>query len=527
MIKILVTDKLSEQGMEVFTREQGFQVEEHLKKTPDQLKAILPGFQAWVIRSGTTVTADLIQAAPDLKVIGRAGVGVDNVDIEAATKRGIIVMNTPDGNTISTAEHTVAMLMSMARMIPQAMQSMREEKWERTKFTGCELNEKILGVVGMGRIGTNVARKAKGLGMRIIGFDPYLDPARAQGHEFEIVTLEDIIKRSDFITVHTPLTKETKGLFGAAQIAKMKKGVRLVNCARGGIIDEKALYDGLKSGQVAGAALDVFEQEPPFGNPLLTLDNVVFVPHLGAATQEAQVNVAVVVAEQMVEALKGGRVRNAINMPSLDPKILEELKPFLDLMEKIGSFHSQLAESYIRNIEIEYNGEVTKHNLKPLTLSLIKGILDKGMQGGVNYVNALVIAKEKGFQITETANDASKDYASLITVTVKNEKGTHSISGTVLGKTETRIVNLDGNSTDFTPTGHMIWMAHQDKPGIVGKLGTILGNNGVNIAGLYVGRREVGGKAVAMVNVDHEVPEKVLAELKGIPQIQDLRFVSL
>src|SRR5208282_624195 len=246
-----------------------------------------PGFQAWVIRSGTTVTAELIQAAPDLKIIGRAGVGVDNVDLESATKRGIIVMNTPDGNTISTAEHTVAMLMSMARLIPQAMQSMREKKWERAKFTGCELNEKVLGVVGMGRIGTNVARKAKGLGMRVIGFDPYLDPARAQGHEFEIVTLEDLITRADFITVHTPLTKETKGLIGSAQIAKMKAGVRLVNCARGGIIDEKALYDGLKSGKVAGAALDVFEQEPPFDSPLLTLDNVVFVPHLGAATQEA------------------------------------------------------------------------------------------------------------------------------------------------------------------------------------------------------------------------------------------------
>lgn len=436
-------------------------------------------------------------------------------------------MNTPDGNTISTAEHTVAMLMSMARMIPQAMQSLREKRWERTNFTGCELNEKTLGVVGMGRIGTNVARKARGLGMNVIGYDPFLDPARAQGHEFEIVTLDNLIVRSDFITVHTPLTKETKGLLGTAQIAKMRKGVRLINCARGGIIDEKALHDALVSGQVAGAALDVFEKEPPFDSPLLNLNNVVFVPHLGAATQEAQVNVAVVVAEQMVEALKGGRVRNAINMPSMDPKILEELKPYLDLMEKIGSFHSQLAESYIRDIHVEYNGEIAKFDLKPLTLSLVKGILDKGMKGGVNYVNALVIAKEKGFQITETINNTVKDYSSLLTVAIKNEKGSHSISGTVFGKTEMRIVNLDGSNTDFTPSGPMIWMAHQDKPGIVGKLGTILGNNGVNIAGLHVGRQEVGGKAVAMVNVDNEVPEKVLAELKGIPQIQDLRFVSL
>lgn len=525
MFKILITDKLSEQGMEVFRKEKDFQTEEHIGKSPDDLKKILGAYDAWVIRSGTTVTADLIQAASKVKIIGRAGVGVDNVDLEAATKRGIIVMNTPDGNTISTAEHTIAMLMAMARKIPQAQQSLREKKWERSKFIGCELNEKVLGVVGLGRIGTNVARKAIGLGMRVIAFDPYVDPAKTKGHEFEIVTLDEIIQRADFITVHTPLTKETKGLIGAAQIAAMKNGVRLVNCARGGIIDEAALFEGLKSGKVAGAALDVFEKEPPFDNPLLTLDNVVCVPHLGAATQEAQVNVAVVVAEQMVEALKGGRVRNAVNMPSLDPKILEELKPYLTLVEKIGSFHSQLAESYIKKIQVEYNGEVAKYDIKPLTLSLVKGILQKGMSESVNYVNALFIAKERGYEISETVSNSVRDFSSLITVKVQNEKGTHSISGTVFGKKEFRIVNLDGNTTDFTPEGNMIWMAHQDRPGIVGSLGSILGSNNVNIAGLYVGRQEVGGKAIAMVNVDNEVSEKVMGELRGIPDIQDLRFV--
>ncbi|HTC21313.1 MAG TPA: NAD(P)-dependent oxidoreductase, partial [bacterium] len=321
-------------------------------------------------------------------------------------------------------------------------------------------------------------------------------------------------------------TKETKGLIGAKQIEAMKNGVRLVNCARGGIIDETALYEALKSGKVAGAALDVFEKEPPFDNPLLTLENVVCVPHLGAATQEAQVNVAVVVAEQMVEALKGGRVKAAVNMPSLDPKIMEELKPYLTLIEKIGSFHSQLAESFIKNIHVEYNGEVTKFDTKPLTLSLVKGILQKGMSASVNYVNALFIAKERGYEISETVNNSVKDYSSLITVTVKNEKGTHTISGTVFGKKEFRIVNLDGNTTDFAPVGNMIWMAHEDRPGIVGKLGTTLGSNNVNIAGLYVGRQEVGGKAIAMVNVDNDVPEKVMAELREIPHIQDLKFVK-
>jgi len=526
MFKILITDKLSDLGMEVFRKEQEIQTDEQFNKTPAELKAILPEYDAWVIRSGTTATAELIEAATKMKVIGRAGVGVDNVDLPAATKKGIIVMNTPDGNTISTSEHTIAMLMAMARQIPQAQQSLKEKKWERSKFIGCELNEKILGVVGLGRIGSNVARKAIGLGMRVLAFDPYIDPAKAKGHEFEIVTLDEIIKRSDFITVHTPLTNETKGLIGKKQIEAMKNGVRLVNCARGGIIDETALYDGLKSGKVAGAALDVFEKEPPFDNPLLTLDSVVCVPHLGAATQEAQVNVAVVVAEQIVEALKGGRVRNAVNMPSMDPKILEELRPYLALVEKIGSFHSQLAESYIKHIHVEYNGEITKYDSKPLTLSLVKGILHKGMSESVNYVNALFMAKEKGYEISETVNNVSRDYSSLIKVTVKNEKNTHTIAGTVFGKHEYRIVSLDGNTTDFSPVGNMIWMAHQDKPGIVGKLGTILGSNQVNIAGLYVGRQEIGGNAIAMVNVDSEVPEKVMQELRQIPGIQELKFIK-
>ncbi len=526
MFKVLITDKLSELGMDVFKKEKDIQTVEMIGKTPEELKAVIGDYDAWVIRSGTTATAELINAATKLKIIGRAGVGVDNVDLESATKRGIIVMNTPDGNTISTSEHTIAMLMAMARKIPQAQQSLKEKKWERSKFTGCELNEKILGVVGLGRIGTNVARKAIGLGMRILAFDPYVDPAKNKGHEFEIVTFDEIVKRADFITVHTPLTKETKGLIGTKQIEQMKNGVRLVNCARGGIIDETALYEGLKSGKVAGAALDVFEKEPPFDNPLLTLDNVVCVPHLGAATQEAQVNVAVVVAEQMVEALKGGRVKNAVNMPSLDPKVLEELKPYLILVEKIGAFQAQLAESYIKKIEVEYSGEVAKFDTKPLTLSLVKGILEKGMSESVNYVNALFIAKERGYEISETVNNSAADYASLIKVTVKNEKGTHTIAGTVFGKTEFRIVSLDGNTTDFTPEGNMIWMAHHDRPGIVGRLGTVLGSNSVNIAGLYVGRQEVGGKAIAMVNVDNDVPEKVMAELREIPHIQDLKFVK-
>jgi D-3-phosphoglycerate dehydrogenase len=525
MFKILITDKLSDLGMDVFKKEKDIQADERFNKTPAELKAILPEYDAWVIRSGTTATAELIEAAAKMKVIGRAGVGVDNVDLPSATKKGIIVMNTPDGNTISTSEHTVAMLMAMARQIPQAQQSLKEKKWERSKFIGCELNEKILGVVGLGRIGSNVARKAIGLGMRVIAYDPFIDPAKAQGHEFEIVTLDDVIKRSDFITVHTPLTNETKGLLGAKQIAAMKNGVRLINCARGGIIDETALYEGLKSGKVAGAALDVFEKEPPFDNPLLTLDNVVCVPHLGAATQEAQVNVAVVVAEQIVEALKGGRVRNAVNMPSIDPKILEELRPYLELVEKIGSFHSQLAESYIKEIHVEYTGEIAKYDPKPLTLSLVKGILQKGMSHSVNYVNALFMAKEKGYGISETVNNVARDYSSLIQVTVKNEKNTHVITGTVFGKREARIVSLDGNNTDFSPEGNMIWMAHHDKPGIVGKLGTVLGSNNVNIAGLYVGRQKVGGNAIAMVNVDSEVPEKVMQELRQIPDIQELKFI--
>jgi D-3-phosphoglycerate dehydrogenase len=526
MIKILVTDKLSDQGMQILKNEPTFQVDEKLKLPPEELKKIVGEYEAWIIRSGTTVTTELIQAATKLRIIGRAGVGVDNVDLATATKQGIIVMNTPDANTISTAEHTIAMLMAMARQIPQASFSLREKKWERSKFVGCELHEKILGVIGLGRIGTNVARRAIALGMRVLAFDPYLDPSKLEGHEFQLSNLEEIFRKSDFITVHTPLTPETKGLIGKKQIEMMKDGVFLINCARGGIIVESDLYEALKSKKVQGVALDVFEKEPPFDNPLLGLDSVVAVPHIGAATQEAQSNVALVIAEQVKEALKGGRVRNAVNMPSLDPKMLEMLMPYLVLSEKIGAFHSQVSESYMKKIHIEYLGEITNYDIKPLTLSLIKGILERGMGASVNYVNALVLAKERGFEISETINNRTGDYSSLITVTITSEKEKHIIAGTVFGKKEYRIINLDGNNTDFSPEGNMIWMVHQDRPGIVGKLGTILGSNNINIAGLYVGRREVGGTAVAMINVDNEVEVQVLNELKTIAGIQKLKFVK-
>ncbi len=525
MFKIIVTDKISDQGMAVF-RNAGFQVDEKVKLPSEELKKLLPEYDGWVVRSGTKCTPELIEAATKLKIIGRAGAGLDNVDLPAATKRGVIVMNTPDGNTISTAEHTIAMLMAMARQIPQAYVSLREKKWERTKFVGTELFDKTLGVIGLGRIGTNVALKGRGLGMRVIGFDPFLDPSKSSAHEIEVVTFEELIKRSDFITVHTPLTKETKGMIGAKEFAFMKDGVRIVNCARGGVYDEKALYDALKSGKVAAASLDVFEQEPPFENPLLTLDNVVYVPHLGASTKEAQENVAVVVAEQMVEAMKGGRVRNAANMPSLDPKTLEELTPYIRLVEGMGSFHAQLAESFIKRIQISYEGEVSRMDTKTLTLSLVKGVLQRVMTDSVNYVNALVLAKERGFEIVETKSESAHNYSSLIRVTVDNEKGTHSVAGTVFDGKEVRMVSLDGFETDFKPEGFMIYMSHDDKPGIVGRLGTVLGSNQVNIAGLHVGRQARGGKAVAMVNVDNEVDEKVLQELKGTAAIHDLKFVK-
>jgi len=527
MFKILVTDKISDQGMAVFKKEKDFQVDEKLKMSPEALLKIVADYDGWIIRSGTKITAELMAAAKKLKIVGRAGVGLDNVDLPAATKRGIIVMNTPDGNTISTAEHTVAMMMSMARQIPQAHGSLREKKWERAKFGGTELFEKTLGVVGIGRIGSNVARKAIGLGMRVIAFDPYLDPEKAKGHEFEIVTLKDIIARADFITVHTPLTNETKGLFGAKEFAAMKKGVRIINCARGGIYDEAALAEALKNGQVAAAALDVFVNEPPFDSPLLALDNVVAVPHLGASTTEAQENVAVVVAEQVVEALKGGRIRNAANMPSLDPKTLEQIGTYITLVERIGSFHAQLAAgAFIKRIQVEYHGEITAFDTKPLTLSLVKGMLERVMTDSVNYVNALLLAKERGYEITTSTPEKAEDYASLIRVTVETDKGKHAIAGTVTGKKDLRVVELDGNDTDFCPMGNMIWMEHEDRPGMVGKLGTILSENNVNIAGLHVGRQTPGGRAVAMVNVDSEVSEKVLGEILDIPHIQNLKFIK-
>lgn len=525
-IRILVTDKISDQGLEVFGAHPEFQVDVKTGLSPEELKTIVQDYDGWVVRSGTKVTADLIEAAKKLRIIGRAGVGVDNVDLAAATKRGVVVMNAPDGNTISTAEHTLAMLMAVARWIPQAHQSMKEKKWERSRFVGCELRNKVLGVVGMGRIGTQVAKMALGIGMQVLAYDPFLDPEKSQAHEFSFVSFDELLRKSDFITVHTPLTQETRGMIAAEQIGKMKKGVYLINCARGGIIREADLVEALQSGKVAGAALDVFEKEPPFESPLLDLENVVVVPHLGASTREAQENVAVVVAEQMVEAFLNGRVRNAVNMPSLDPKILEEWKPYVELMERMGAFHAQLAESYVKQVEIEFIGEVTRHDVRPLSLSFLKGLLQGGgFSETVNYVNAMVLAKERGIRVTETVNEQPADYASLIRVRVVNEKGEHRTAGTVFGRMDLRIVFLDGNTTDFPPTGRMIWMMHKDKPGIVGRLGSILGENNINIAGLYVGRREIGGRAVAMVNVDQDVAPDVLKALQQISGIEQVKFV--
>ncbi len=526
--KIIVLDPLAEEGLQALKAEKDIEVEVKLKLPPEEIKKIIGGYDAAIVRSETKLTADVLEAGKKLKIVGRAGVGLDNIDIAAATQRGIIVTNSPDANTLSTAELTMSMILALSRKIVQADASLRAGKWERSKFTGVELYDKTLGIVGLGRIGKEVAKRAMSFGMQVIGYDPYVTEEQAKKVQIELVPMEEIIKRSDFITVHVPLTKDTTKLFGAKEMSQMKKGVRLINCARGGIYDEKALFDALQSGQVAGVALDVYEKEPPVDNPLLTLANVVVVPHLGASTEEAQKKVGKQIAEQIIAGLKGGPNLRAVNVPSIDPVLLKELKPYLDLTEKLGRFIAQLAEGPIKTLKIVYSGDVLHYDLSPLTVSGLKGVLEVQIKEAVNFVNAGVIAKQRGLEVVESRSTQPTDYSSLISFKAEGEGGkSFVVSGTLHDKKDPRFVNINGYDTDVEPTQYMIVLSHLDKPGIVGHLGTILGAHQVNIAGLYVGREKIGGKAVAVLTVDTEVSGEVLGELSKHKNIEKVRLVRM
>ena len=526
--KILISDSLSKEAVEILTKEKEFSVDVNTKLTPDELKSVIKDYDALVVRSSTKVTKDVIEAAARLKIIGRAGVGLDNVDVNAASKKGIVVVNTPAGNTISTAEQAFTLMLSLSRNIPQADASMKRGEWERKKFMGHELCGKTLGIVGLGRIGTEVAKRSLSFGMKILAYDPYLSMEKAKELGIEPADLSTLYKNADYITVHTPLTDDTKHMISDKEIAMMKKDVRLINCARGGIIDEAALARAIEAGKVAGAALDVFEQEPPAkDNALLKLDKMVLTPHLGASTEEAQTNVAVEVANTVRDALLTGCIRNAVNVPCVEAETWKVIEPYLKLAEKMGSIQAQLVEGHIKQVNIRYVGDVIKFDLTPFTLSVIKGMLTPILQDTVNFVNSMVIAKERGIRVTETKVDQIQDFANLIIVEVETDKMKSSIAGTLFTKVDPRIVRIDESYIDAVPEGYMLFMQNKDVPGIIGQIGTILGKNNVNIAGMSFGRETKGGKAVSVLNIDSDVPKNVLEEIRKAPNIFGVKLVKL
>jgi D-3-phosphoglycerate dehydrogenase len=527
MYKILISDKLAEQGIDIFKSEKDIQVDVKLGMKPEELLKVISEYDALVVRSETKVTSDVIAHAKDLKVIGRAGVGFDNIDIPAATRAGIIVMNTPDANTISAAEHTMALMLAMARNIPQARASLLEKKWERSNFIGIELLGKTLGIVGLGRIGSEVAFRAKSFGMKILSFDPYARPEHAHELGVELCNFKTLLGRSDIITVHVPMTKDTSHLIGAEELAQCKKGVRLLNVARGGIYEETAVAEALKSGHVAGAAFDVFSKEPPIDSPLLQLPNFIATPHLGASTEEAQINVAIVVAKQIIEALHNRTIYNAVNAPAIDPEQWRHLKPYYDLCEKLAGFLTEGLHERIHAINITYSGGVTNQKTQALTLVILKDLLAPFSQEHVNDVNAPVFAKERGIKVTESTTDHFGSYTNSIHVEIELENGKHSVRGTLLADNTSRLVEIDTYRIDVSAEGMLLVFFNPDIPGILGKVSTILGNAGVNIAGLANGRIEAGKQAVTVINVDNEVPQQAMKEISAIEGLKHVRLVKL
>jgi len=526
--RVLISDALSPAAVQIF-KDRGVEVDfqPNLGKDKDKLAAAINGFDGLAIRSATKVTAKLLEQAKGLKVIGRAGIGVDNVDIPAATARGIIVMNTPFGNSITTAEHAITLMLSLARQIPEADTSTRAGKWEKNKFLGVEIFGKTLGVIGCGNVGSIVADRAIGLKMKVIAYDPFLSAERALDLGVEKVELDELWQRADFITLHTPLTDRTRNIINADTLKLTRKGVRLINCARGELIDEAALVAALKSGHVAGAAIDVFPEEPPPANsPLFALPNVVCTPHLGASTVEAQENVALQVAEQMSEYLLRGAISNAVNFPSISAEVAPKLKPFVALAEKLGSFAGQLTETGLQRVQITYEGVVAQMNTRALTSAALAGLMRPMLQN-VNVVSAPIVAKERGIVVDETRREAAGDYESLITVTVTTDRQSRHVSGTVFADGRPRIVNIKGIRMDAEFGPSMIYITNLDKPGFIGKFSSTLGDAGINIATFHVGREAAGGSAIALIEIDGELPPEVLAKVAALPQVQQakpLRF---
>jgi D-3-phosphoglycerate dehydrogenase len=519
-MKVLISDKLSPAAVGIFEA-RGIAADVKPGLSPADLRAIIAGYDGLAVRSATKVTRELLDAATNLKVVGRAGIGVDNVDVKSATARGVVVMNTPYGNAITTAEHAIAMMFALARQIPEASVSTKAGKWEKNRFMGTELFGKVLGLIGCGNIGSIVADRAQGLKMRVVAYDPYLTDQRALDLGVEKVELPELLARADIITLHAPLTEATRNILSREAIAATRRGVRIVNCARGGLIDEAALAEALRAGHVAGAALDVFETEPATESPLFGLENVVCTPHLGAATAEAQENVALQIAEQMSDFLLTGAVANAINMPSVSAEEAPRLRPYMELCRLLGSFAGQLTsarEGVVRTVTIEYEGLAAQVSHRPLTAAALAGLLAP-MMAGANMVNAPVLARERGIDVAETVHDRPSEYQTLVRITVATGQQTRAVAGTLFAGSRPRLVEIKGIKVEADFARHMLYVTNQDKPGFIGRFGATLAGAGINIATFHLGRAEQGGDAICLVSVDEPVPEDVLAMVRTLPLV--------
>jgi D-3-phosphoglycerate dehydrogenase len=524
--RVLISDKLAPEGLAVLKSSPNLQIDDRPGIEPDELVRIIGDYDALIIRSGTKVTGRVIAAATKLRVIGRAGIGVDNVEVDAASKRGIVVMNTPGGNNVTTAEHTISMMLALARHIPQAHSALRAGQWKRNDFVGTEVFGKTLGIIGIGNIGSIVADRAHGLRMRVVAFDPFITDEAARRLRIELVSLDELFAQADFISVHTPLTDETRGLVGAAAFAKMKENVRIVNCARGGIVDEEALAQAIRDGRVAGAALDVFAEEPPpKDHPLLALPQVVVTPHLGASTGEAQLNVAIAIAEQVRDFLLYGAVTNAVNMPALSPEEAAVLMPYLVLGERIGSLYAQLFGRAPTEVRVQYRGEVAERDCRPINAAVLKGLLESVIEGPVNTVNAPLLASERGINVIELRDMKTSGFTNSIKVEFATRDGVCKVEGAVFGRDVVRLVRFDDFHLEAVPEGHILVLHNRDVPGVVGNVGTFLARHGVNIAGLALGR--IGGEAVSFVHVDSPLDAAQLEQLRKLPDITAAQMVHL
>jgi len=524
-MNILISDKLADEGIKVLKAVKEFKVDCKYGLSPAELKSVIKNYEGLIVRSSTKVTADILQSADRLKVIGRAGVGLDNVDLKAATQKGIVAMNTPTGNTTSTAEHTMSMILALSRNIPQACASMKAGQWDRSKFSGVELYGKSLGIIGFGRIGSTVAKFAKAFGMEILAYDPYLSDVAADQKGVKLVEMKDLLKASDYISVHIPKGTDTKNLISDKEFGLVKKTVRVINCARGGIIDEKALIKALKEGKIAGCALDVYDQEPlPADSPLLKFDNCILTPHLGASTTEAQINVAIEIAESVRDALLGKGIVNAANFPSIDAETYKILEPYINLAFRLGKFTGQLVKGRIKQAKMTYAGIVTQYKAAPVTLSFVNGLLTPVLGETVNYINALDVAKDRAIDVQEIISNKDEEFVNSLRIEVVTDKETLRIWGTLSGNQQPRIVRINDVYVEADPDDYMLFINNADKPGLIGAIGTILAEAKINIAGISLGREAQDGVAVSVVNVDSKVPDEVIKKLENT---KDVLFVKL